>query len=622
MIAYGFGGLVPIALFNIAGQLIGLIGNIGLGLSAFWLGVILIIPRLWDAIADPLVGHLSDNLRTRWGRRRPFILVGGLAVAVSFVAMWWMPAYADATEATRQWLQLGHILFGLIVFYTATAIFEIPHGALGMEMSSNPAERTRLFSAKSFLGNLFAMCTPWLFVLANLEVFKGPGGNEVDGMKYVSMLVAVILVPMAIWWFVALPEPGATTSQERPKSHFWTNLRTACTNRAFLVLVGVVFTLAMGFNFVSLLNYYITIFYLYGGDKVAAGPLLGINGTIWAITGLLAVFPLNWLAASLGKKRTLGIAIGLMIAAQLAKIFCYNPAHPYLVIIPTVLLSAGMLMFFTLGSSMLGDVCDDSERRTGLRTEGSFCATYWWFIKMGTAFASFVTGALIVFTHFDEKQSIGIDRLAGQVAAVASAYSDGRTPAPAETPGLLEKLRAARTAAVTMATHFTTEAAASSERQEHCLALATAIDPILVKLDAFTAQPETLPSAEELKVLLTDLKPLARQAPGVLWRMRLTEIGLPVLLSLVSLILLGFYPLKESRNPTLKSYLIIHETLPIFESGGWSCRRVRCTSRLGVCFGFRCGCGAHRPCRRACLHPHARRSGFFRGSRAPQLPLL
>ena len=104
-----------------------------------------------------------------------------------------------------------------------------------------------------------------------------------------------------------------------------------------------------------------------------------------------------------------------------------------------------------------------------------------------------------------------------------------------------------------MATHFTTEAAASSERQEHCLALATAIDPILVKLDAFTAQPETLPSAEELKVLLTDLKPLARQAPGVLWRMRLTEIGLPVLLSLVSLILLGFYPLKESRNPTLKS---------------------------------------------------------------------
>ena len=62
LIAYGAGGLIPIALFNIAGQLIGLIGNIGLGLSAFWLGVVLIIPRLWDAISDPVVGHISLSL--------------------------------------------------------------------------------------------------------------------------------------------------------------------------------------------------------------------------------------------------------------------------------------------------------------------------------------------------------------------------------------------------------------------------------------------------------------------------------------------------------------------------------------------------------------------------------
>src|SRR5690349_10245474 len=91
VVVYGFGGLVPVELFTFAGQLSGLIGNIGLGLSAFWLGVILVIPRLWDAVADPLVGHFSDNLRTRWGRRRPFLLVGGIAVAVTFVLMWWVP---------------------------------------------------------------------------------------------------------------------------------------------------------------------------------------------------------------------------------------------------------------------------------------------------------------------------------------------------------------------------------------------------------------------------------------------------------------------------------------------------------------------------------------------------
>lgn len=464
VIAYGSGGLVPVALFNIAGQLIGLIGNIGLGLSAFWLGVILIIPRLWDAISDPIVGHLSDNLRTQWGRRRPFLLVGGIAVAVSFVLMWWVPKHVGATDEVRQWMQLGHILVWLLIFYTATTIFEIPHGALGLEMTGDTNERTRLFSAKSFLGNLFAMGTPWLFALANLERFKGPGGNVVDGMRYVSMLVAAILIPMSVWWFVACREPAATRIQERPKSCFWENMRAACTNRAFLILVGVVFTLAMGFNFVGLLNYYITIFYLYGGDKAAAGPLLGINGTIWAVTGLIAVIPLNWLARRLGKKRTLAIAIALMIAAQLAKIVCYNPAHPYLVVIPTVLLSAGMLMFFTLGSSMLGDVCDDAELRTGQRNEGSIYAAYWWFIKMGTAFASFVTGMLIIFTHFDEKQSIGIDRLSGQVNEVAAAFKDGRRPGPAEIPDLMKKLRGARSSAAEMAAHFTTEAATSADR--------------------------------------------------------------------------------------------------------------------------------------------------------------
>src|SRR3954451_4379599 len=87
LIAYGMGGLVPVALFNIAGQLMGLLGNISLGLSAFWLGTIMIIPRLWDAISEPIVGHFSDGTRARLGRRRPFILIGGIATALSFVAM-------------------------------------------------------------------------------------------------------------------------------------------------------------------------------------------------------------------------------------------------------------------------------------------------------------------------------------------------------------------------------------------------------------------------------------------------------------------------------------------------------------------------------------------------------
>ena len=423
--AYGSGGIIPIALFNIAGILVGLMGNISLGLSAFWLGAILIVPRLWDALSDPFIGHLSDNTRTRWGRRRPYLLVGGILVAVFFVVIWWIPKGDMVrtwfpSDTGFQWFQLGYILFSLLLFFTAVNLFEIPHGALGMEMTTDYHERTRLFSAKSFFGNLFAMGTPWLFALASMEIFKGPGGNEADGMRYVSLMIAAFLIPLSFWWFFRLKEPGFVKAAKHEKTPFWQDMKRTAGNRNFVMLTLTIFTLAMGFNFVQLIGSYIPIFYVFGGDKVAGAYLLAINGMIWAITGVLAVFPLNWISPKLGKRNTLTISILLMCLAQLSKIVCYNPSHPYLIIIPTVLLSAGMLFFFTLGSSMVGDICDEDELKTGYRAEGSYYSVFWWFIKMGSALASFVTGVLIVFTMFDETQVTKVDKIQGSVREMRS----------------------------------------------------------------------------------------------------------------------------------------------------------------------------------------------------------
>lgn len=560
LIAYGMGGMIPIALFNIAGQLMGLLGNISLGLSAFWLGVIMIIPRLWDAVSDPIAGHLSDNTRTRWGRRRPFILIGALAVAVSFVAMWWVPRGPQVqkffgSEEAYNWFQLGFILFGLLVFFTSTNIFEIPHGALGLEMSMDSHERTRLFSAKSFLGNVVAMGTPWLIALAGLEFFRGSGGDLVDGMRWVSFFVAALLIPMGFWWFFALREPGFEVAKDQKKSAFWRDMWATITNWTFLQLTAIVFTLAMGFNFVGIFGTYINIFYLYGGDAVTAGPLLGYTGTVWGVTAMLAVFPLNWLSKRIGKSHTLLISMLLMCAAQLSKILCYNPELPYLVVIPTVLLSAGMLMFFTLGSSMVGDICDADELKTGTRSEGKYYAVFWWFIKMGSAFASFVTGALLIVTMFDEQQNVGVDALRGAVAVIKSEAADWDKKGVDDAARLGkfdEQITKAQSEADKLQAHFAQRIAAQSGATEHARVMNERVGAVQVSLRALQDNRAALVNAPtelvgQLENVLKAGVELKRQSPDTLFRLRLIEIGTPLLLSILSIVLTLTYPLTEAR---------------------------------------------------------------------------
>lgn len=658
LIVFGAGGFIPIALFNIAGQLVGLIGNISLGLSAFWLGAILIVPRLWDAMSDPIIGHISDHTRTRWGRRRPFILIGGMAVALSFVMLWWVPKHTAMqawfpSESAFEWFQLGYILLSLLIFFTACTFFEIPHGALGIEMAPNSHERTRLFSAKSFFGNLFAMATPWIFVLAGLEIFKGSEGTEADGMRSVSILIALILIPSSIWWFYSLREPALIempSGSSEEKSRFWKDIKYVISNKNFIFLVVTVFTLAMGFNFVSLLNYYISIFYLYGGDKSAAGVLLGINGTVWAVTGLLAVFPLNWLAPRLGKLKTFIMAIGLMCVAQLTKIYCYNPAHPYLVIIPTILLSTGMLFFFTLSTSMLGDICDEDDLKTGKRAEGSYYSVYWWFIKMGTAFASLVTGLLIFFTHFDEEQVTRVDELRGSINSIRNEVesgvssiqkidvlliekqlldaekksqelsaqinnhltsikinpssgssshlliqaelqelSDRNTARALSLNTLLSELKSLPTvnsldslsgfihrfttlslslridqaalSALTLKLHFSKKTPTDTKEMAHREMLMHNLALIQNQLTSLILLPapflESKPSMKPLLATIEKaLSQLTRQAPESLLLMRLIEIALPILLSLISLLFALKYPLTNQRCQEIQRALI------------------------------------------------------------------
>jgi GPH family glycoside/pentoside/hexuronide:cation symporter len=367
-------------------------------------------------------------------------------------------------------------------------------------------------------------------------------------------MIAAILIPLSFWWTYKLREPGFVRVVKQKKTPFWQDMKHAARNRNFIMLTLTIFTLAMGFNFVQLLGSYIPIFYVFGGDKVAGAYLLGINGTVWAVTGVLAVFPLNWISPKIGKRSTLVIAILLMVMAQLSKIVCYNPDFPYLIIIPTVLLSIGMLFFFTLGSSMVGDICDEDDLKTGKRTEGSFYSIFWWFIKMGTALASFVAGALIVLTMFDETQVTKVDALQGSIRELHKEVQ-AKPAGEAPTAAMMEFLQKARTKSSELMAHLEEKAAADKHGMEHYRTLMqnmVGVNERLAGLDVTTSS-ESFDAV--LSSIETDIMELTVQSPYTLLMMRLVEIGLPVLLSLFSIFFVMKYSLTEKRSHEIKDLI-------------------------------------------------------------------
>ena len=392
-VAYGLGASTPIAFVNTVSGLTGLIYNIGLGVNPVLLGMVQMVPRIMDAICDPLFGSISDNTRTRWGRRRPYILVGGLLTAVLYAALWMAP---------RGWGQSGLLAYYLavsLIFFLASSIFTVPHGALGLEMSGDYHERTRLFAVASFIGNISAMATPWIYTFANSKLFP----NEVVGMKYAGIGVGCVIAVTSVLCATICREGKFRQASHQPKEPFWPSMKLTVRNPLFMRMILIVGLVTIGFNFVNGFSSYIMIYYVFDGAKRDASVIMGWLGMAWAISALIAVFPMSWCSARLGKLRTLQIFVSLMALGSLVKVFCYSPQHPWLAIFPTVLISSGMLGLYTMASSMIADVCDEDELRTGIRREGIYSAVYGWWLKMAISTAYLIAGFLLQSTRFNDK---------------------------------------------------------------------------------------------------------------------------------------------------------------------------------------------------------------------------
>jgi glycoside/pentoside/hexuronide:cation symporter, GPH family len=395
-IGIGMGGLVWNIGISSLGTLANFIFNIGLGVSPILVGIAQSLPRVVDAMVEPFIGNMSDNTRSRFGRRLPYMAVGGLTMSIFFGLVWCFP---------RGWHEFMYFLYFMVIstlFYIASSIFTIPWQALSLELTADYHERTRVIAVYNFFGNIGTMAAPWLYALTQLHIFK----DTIDGARYVGLTTAGLMLLCVIITLTICREPHLEIVQHQAKIAFWRSVSETCRNRIFLLLLTITCTIFFGFFMVSALGGYILIYYVYRGDTHPAAVLIGCTGTVWALTAALFAAPIAMVSTRLGKSKTMFLFMLCLIIGELLKIVCYNQTYPYLIIIPQIVMVGGMVATYVLSYSMLADICDLDELNTGLRREGSYSAVFGSIQKIIISISFLITGLIIKSTGFDESLNL------------------------------------------------------------------------------------------------------------------------------------------------------------------------------------------------------------------------
>jgi GPH family glycoside/pentoside/hexuronide:cation symporter len=388
-----------------------------LGMSPVMWGLIFFLPKLIDAVTDPLMGYISDRTQSRWGKRRPYIFIGAVIAGLSYIAMW------QLSEDNSLLFNFWYFLLWNIIFFLGMTIFSVPYVAMGYEMSSDYHERTRLMAVAQWIGQWAWVIAPWFWI-----VLYDPNWFEsaTEGARTLSIWVGLICMGLAIVPAVLCrsddnshEEKEAIGSLSDTFRDLWRGVLITLANKPFQKVCIATFCIFNAFNTVAGFAFFIIVYYMNQGDPVQAGNWPALFGSVSAICTCFLVIPIiNWMAQKFGKLKTFTITQTLSLAGYSMFWWSFSPENPYLMFVPIPLYVFGIGGLFTLMMSMTADICDMDELETGERREGLFGAIYWWMVKFGAAFAGLLSGLILASVGFDQSITIQSDStLAGLRAA-------------------------------------------------------------------------------------------------------------------------------------------------------------------------------------------------------------
>ncbi len=375
------------------------------GINPFLAGLLGGLPRLFDAITDPIMGYVSDNTQSRYGRRRPYIFMGAILAGLMFIMLWQMNPEAG------QLFNFWYFLLMSLLFIGANTIFSTPLIALGYEMTGDYKERTRLMGFAQTVGQFAWMIVPWFWVIiATPNLFA----DQADGVRTMAWVVGAACIVLGIL-------PGLfcrEISQENITNQANLTLKDAVgnlkdllrkmgevfKNRPFVRLCGATFLVFNGFQMVASFSYFIILFYLFNGDYEVTGNWPAWFSTVSAFLTAFVVIPIiTWMANKVGKRNAFIYSTAISVVGYILKWWGFNPDNPWLMFMPIPLMAFGIGGLFVLMMSMTADVCDLDELENGMpRKEGTFGAIYWWMVKLGQGLALVMSGAVLALVGFDQ----------------------------------------------------------------------------------------------------------------------------------------------------------------------------------------------------------------------------
>ena len=373
-----------------------------MGFPTWMWGILFFLPRAYDAILDPIMGFVSDNTRSKWGRRRQYVFIGAVLMGVGFIAMWQLHR-ADGIP-----YNFAYFLFWSLVFFTGLTVFSIPYVAMGYEMSDDFHERTSIMAVAQWIGQWAWVIAPWFWVVMyDPKWFP----NADSAARTLSVWVGVACMLLAMVPAIFLPSrstkddthlvPLTLANIGMGFKELLAGFKEAFGCAPFRKLCGATFLIFNAFNTVAAFSFFIVVYHLFNGDTAAAWIWPTLFGSIGALVTTFAVIPtVAWMSRKVGKKTAFMLSQGISLLGYVLLWFLMVPGKPWMFMFALPFFSFGIGGLFTLMMSMTADVCDLDELATGKRREGIFGAIYWWMVKLGFAVAGLLSGAIMAFVAF------------------------------------------------------------------------------------------------------------------------------------------------------------------------------------------------------------------------------